>query len=114
MEDLAEKDCILSAPGTARLEGEALEQMANRLGRDWLVQDTQRLCKSFSFPDFATALAFVNQVGEMAEAQDHHPDLHLSWGKVRVEIWTHTIDGLAESDFIFAAKAEKLFGSPAK
>ena len=47
-------------------------------------------------------------MGEMAEEQAHHPDLHLSWGKVRVEIWTHKIDGLTESDFVFAAKAEAL------
>ena len=60
------------------------------------------------FSDFVGALAFTNRVGGMAEEQQHHPDIHLSWGRVRVEIWTHKIDGLTESDFVFAAKADRL------
>lgn len=64
--------------------------------------------KSFDFPDFATALAFTNKVGELAEGQGHHPDIHLAWGKVRVVIFTHKIDGLTESDFILAAKVERI------
>ena len=63
---------------------------------------------NLTFPNFVEALAYVNRVGNMAEEQGHHPDLYLTWGKVRVEIWTHKIDGLTESDFIFAAKAHNL------
>ncbi len=62
------------------------------------------LVKTYNFEDFAAALAFVNHIGEIAEQQGHHPDIYLTWGKVSVEIWTHKIDGLTESDFILAAK----------
>ncbi|MBW2374330.1 MAG: 4a-hydroxytetrahydrobiopterin dehydratase, partial [Deltaproteobacteria bacterium] len=68
----------------------------------WQVVDEHHLAKDFRFPDFVRALAFTNRVGGMAEQQHHHPDIHLSWGHVRVEIWTHKIDGLTESDFVFA------------
>lgn len=64
--------------------------------------------KSFTFPDFAEALSFVNRIGALAETEGHHPDLHLAWGKVRIEIWTHAIGGLSESDFILAAKIDAL------
>jgi 4a-hydroxytetrahydrobiopterin dehydratase len=69
------------------------------------------LVKSHKFPDFKSALAFVDQVGAMAEEQEHHPDLYLTWGKVRVEVWTHKIDGLTESDFVFAAKCDRLYSA---
>ena len=74
----------------------------------WTVENNHHLAKTFRFPDFRAALECVNQIGEVAEAEGHHPDLHLSWGLVRVEIWTHKIDGLTESDFVLAAKIDKL------
>ena len=77
------------------------------LGHGWRVVDGHHLEKEYAFPDFATALAFTNRVGAVAEAEGHHPDIHLAWGKVRLTVWTHKIDGLTESDFIFAAKAER-------
>ena len=70
--------------------------------------DGHHLRRVFRFPDFAAALAYTNRVGEMAEEQGHHPDLHLAWGRVGVEIWTHKIDGLLEADFVFAAKCDAL------
>ena len=92
-----------------KLTGEDLRRHAG--GRpDWRVRD-DRLSKTFLFPDFKSALAFVNRVGAVAEEQGHHPDLQLAWGKVVVEIWTHKIDGLTESDFIFAAKCDRLFAA---
>src|SRR5579871_2155809 len=72
------------------------------------VVNEHHLKKSYAFPDFVKALAFVNQAGAIAEEQGHHPDLYLSWGKVGVEIWTHKIDGLTESDFILAAKLDRI------
>jgi 4a-hydroxytetrahydrobiopterin dehydratase len=62
--------------------------------------------KEYKFKDFRQALDFTNKVGELAESQGHHPDIHLAWGKVKLSIWTHKIDGLTESDFVFAAKAD--------
>ena len=66
------------------------------------------LAKSYSFSDFAGALEFVNRIGAIAEEQGHHPDIYMTWGKVSVEVWTHKIDGLTESDFILAAKFDEV------
>jgi 4a-hydroxytetrahydrobiopterin dehydratase len=76
--------------------------------RGWRVIDGHHLTKEYSFDDFARALAFVNRVGEVAEREGHHPDVRLAWGKVRLDVWTHKIDGLTESDFVFAAKADRV------
>jgi 4a-hydroxytetrahydrobiopterin dehydratase len=108
LETLAEKQCIPCKGGTPALKGDALLDLSAQLGRDWKVVDGHHLEKEFSFLDFSQALAFTNRVGAVAEAQNHHPDIYLTWGKVRLTIWTHKIDGLTESDFILAAKVETL------
>jgi 4a-hydroxytetrahydrobiopterin dehydratase len=74
----------------------------------WQVVDDHHLSKTYTFSDFRSALDFVNRVGAVAEEQGHHPDLYLAWGKVEVKTWTHKIDGLTESDFILAAKIDRL------
>lgn len=74
----------------------------------WELIDNHHLTKSYRFKDFAEALAFVNRVGTIADEQNHHPDIYLAWGKVKLDIWTHKIDGLTESDFIFAAKVDRV------
>jgi 4a-hydroxytetrahydrobiopterin dehydratase len=73
----------------------------------WQVVDGHHLEKTYTFPDFAEALAFTNRVGAIAEEQNHHPDIHLGWGKVRLEIWTHTADGLTRKDFALAAAIDR-------
>jgi 4a-hydroxytetrahydrobiopterin dehydratase len=90
------------------LEGEELRKFANELP-DWQVVDSHHITKSFAFPDFVSALEFVNRVGAVAEEEGHHPDLCLSWGRVDVKTYTHKINGLAESDFILAAKIDRLY-----
>ena len=107
-DNLARQECIPCRGGVSPLEGESLRQIHLDLGRDWQVIDEHHLGKEFRFPDFRAALEFTNRVGELAEQQGHHPDIYLSWGLVRVQIWTHKIDGLSESDFILAAKADRL------
>lgn len=108
-EDLAAQQCVPCRGGVPALAGAELEALLARLGPNgWVAAGGHHLVKTFPFPDFAQALAFVNRVGELAEEQGHHPDLHLAWGKVRVEIWTHKIDGLTESDFVLAAKIDRL------
>ena len=72
------------------------------------MNEEHHITKTFGFPNFRQALGFVNRVGEVAEEQGHHPDIYLSWGKVEIKLWTHKIDGLTESDFIMAAKIDKL------
>jgi 4a-hydroxytetrahydrobiopterin dehydratase len=107
MSDLATKSCVPCAKGTLPLRGEALQSHLQELD-GWSAVEGHHLHKEFKFPDFVTALAFVNRIGEVAEREQHHPDLLLTWGKVRVEIWTHSIDGLSESDFVLAAKIDRL------
>ncbi len=72
----------------------------------WQVVAEHHLTKTYVFPDFRTALEFVNRAGAIAEAEGHHPDLYLAWGKVEAKIWTHKVDGLTESDFILAARID--------
>jgi 4a-hydroxytetrahydrobiopterin dehydratase len=88
-----------------------LSNFLERLGGHWQVIEQHHLEKEFRFKDFRQALEFTNRVGELAEGIGHHPDLHLAWGKVKVIVWTHKIGGLAEADFIFAAKVDTLYGS---
>ena len=81
--------------------------MQEKLGNDWQIINEHHLEKEYIFADFRQALDFTVKVGEVAENQGHHPDIYLAWGKVKLTIWTHKIDGLTESDFIFAAKADQ-------
>ena len=107
MSELSSRDCVPCKGGVPPLSEGAIAPLLDQLD-GWTVTDGGRLTKSYSLPDFVSALAWVNQVGSLAEAQGHHPDLYLAWGKVRIEIWTHKIDGLTESDFILAAKIDAL------
>ena len=108
MSELSEQSCVPCQGGVPPLHGEALGKLAGQLAGGWEVVEEHHLEKSFHFPDFAQALAFTNRVGGLAEAEGHHPDIHLAWGLVKLTIWTHKIDGLTESDFILAAKADRL------
>ena len=108
----ADKTCVPCRGGVPPLAGEALRKFTDQLP-DWKVTDGHHISKTFLFPDFVQALAFVNRVGAIAEEQGHHPDLMLTWGKVEVKTYTHKIDGLTESDFILAAKIERAFGQKA-
>jgi len=107
---LAERECRPCQSGEAPLTGSALTRTAAQLPNGWQVVREHHLEKEFRFDDFRGALAFTNRVGEIAEAQGHHPDIFLTWGKVKLTIWTHKVDGLTESDFILAAKADPLSG----
>ncbi len=106
--DLASKECIPCKGGVTPLAGKELAELLESLGRDWEVEEEKKLAKVYKFKNFLEALAFTNRVGELAESQGHHPDIHLSWGRVKVVIWTHKIGGLTESDFVLAAKVEQL------
>ncbi len=107
--ELAAKRCVPCRGGTQPLRGAALAALLAQLGGGWRAIDEHHLEKDFRFRDFAGALAFANAIGALADEQNHHPDLHLAWGKLGVAIWTHTIDGLAEGDFVFAAKVDQRF-----
>lgn len=111
---LAEMKCVPCKGGVPPLSEEKVKQLLLDLHDDWSVDGHGHLRRTFKFKDFVTALEFVNTVGAIAELQQHHPDLHLSWGKVIGEIWTHKINGLTESDFVFAAKMDEAHGEPAE
>jgi 4a-hydroxytetrahydrobiopterin dehydratase len=102
--ELAQKECNACDGETPPLKGDALLQLKNQLDDGWRVVDERQLEKQFKFPDFRHALQFTNRVGQIADEQGHHPDIFLTYGEVRLQIWTHKINGLTENDFILAAK----------
>jgi 4a-hydroxytetrahydrobiopterin dehydratase len=110
-ENLAAKNCIPCRGGVPPLRGAELEKLQDELGNGWQVVREHHLEKEYSFPDFRQALDFTVRLGAVAEAEGHHPDIYLAWGKVRLQVWTHKIEGLTESDFILAAKADQLLRS---
>ncbi len=107
MPSLAEKTCVPCRGAEPPLQGELLHSFSHQLP-NWEVVGEHHLTRTFKFPDFQSALDFVNRVGAVAEEQGHHPDIFLAWGKAQVTLWTHKIDGLTESDFIMAAKIDTL------
>ena len=109
--DLASKECIPCKGGVPPLDAADVQDLLRQLGNDWRAIDDHHLHKDFKLRNFAEALAYTNNVAAIAEEQNHHPDIYLAWGKVGITIWTHKIDGLTESDFVFAAKCEEAFGS---
>lgn len=108
MTDLLTKKCIPCSIGTDPLSVDEIAVFFKELHDGWKVIDNHHIEKTYKFKDFKEALDFTNKVGELAEAEGHHPDIHLSWAKVVIEVWTHKIKGLHENDFILAAKIDKL------
>jgi 4a-hydroxytetrahydrobiopterin dehydratase len=108
MAALAQQNCVPCKGGAAPLRGDDLRKLRDELNPAWQVAAEHHLERELKFKNFRDALTFTNRVGELAEEQNHHPDIFLTWGKVKVTIWTHKIDGLTESDFILAAKIDSL------
>ncbi len=98
-------DCVGDSP----LKALRVRELLRKLGQGWSLNVRGHLERRYTFQDFAQALAFTNKVGAVAEAEGHHPDLYLAWGKCKLEIWSHKMKGLTERDFILAAKAEQKF-----
>lgn len=106
--DLSKKNCIPCKGGVPPLRGEPLAQLHLQLDEGWKVIGEHHLEKDYLFKNFREALEFTNKIGEIAEQEGHHPDILLSYGKVKIQLWTHKIDGLSESDFILAAKYDNV------
>jgi 4a-hydroxytetrahydrobiopterin dehydratase len=106
---LADQQCVPCRGGVPPLPRVRIEQLLAELGAGWALNASGHLLRTYEFRDFAGALEFANRVGAIAEQQGHHPDLHVGWGRCGVEIWTHKIDGLTDSDFYLAAKADRAF-----
>jgi len=107
MNDLASRACVPCHGGVPKLQGEEIARLLPQL-RGWEVTGEHHLKRSYQFPNFRQALEFVNRIGEVAEAEGHHPDIRFGWGYAEIKIYTHAIDGLSESDFILAAKIDAL------
>jgi 4a-hydroxytetrahydrobiopterin dehydratase len=107
--ELAAKECEPCKGGVPPLEGEALRALHHKLSGEWDVVSEHHLEKEFRFDGYMPGVEFTNTVARIADEQNHHPDILLTYGKVKVSIWTHKIDGLTESDFIFAAKVQDAF-----
>ena len=110
MSDLASKQCVPCRGGVPPLAGEELAGYQRRLGGGWKVVEGHHLEKTYRFEDFRQALDFTVRVGEMAEEQDHHPDLYLTWGRVKITIWTHKIDGLSRAPAVRQGRGLDLGG----
>lgn len=109
MTELSQKVCSACSGDEPALKAtESLERM-DEINDDWSLEDNHHITRSFDFDDFSTALEFVNQVGEIAEEQGHHPNIHLEWGEARLKLYTHKIDGLHENDFIMAARIDEKY-----
>ena len=106
---LADNKCVPCRGGVPPLETSRVQELLKELGVWWQLNQAGHLERLYTFQNFATALDFVNKVGAVAEDEGHHPDLYLAWGKCKVELWTHKINGLTESDFYMAAKTDREF-----
>jgi 4a-hydroxytetrahydrobiopterin dehydratase len=106
MTTLTQKFCMACEAGTPPMPAAQAQTLLAEVP-GWDLAD-QTLSRTFRFKDFKAAMAFVNQVAELAEAEGHHPDIHISWNRVRLELTTHAIKGLSENDFILAAKVNAL------
>ncbi|MBP1923544.1 4a-hydroxytetrahydrobiopterin dehydratase [Halorubrum alkaliphilum] len=106
---LADEPVESSTDDDDPLTPDQYESLLETLGDAWQVVEEHHLEATYEFPDFETALEFTNEVGELAEAEWHHPDIHLSWGEVGVEMWTHDIGGLHRSDFVMAARMDRIY-----
>lgn len=107
MSELASRTCEACRSDTTPMQSGEIGELSPQIP-DWEVVEDHHLRRAFKFKNFREALDFINRVGELAEEQGHHPELHFGWGHVELEVWTHKIDGLTQSDFVFAAKVDQL------
>jgi 4a-hydroxytetrahydrobiopterin dehydratase len=107
---LADRKCVPCMGGTPPLTAEQIAPLLAQLD-GWRVEEHKKLIKSYRFKNFMYAVDFVNALTPVAEAENHHPELYVKWGEVRVYLWTHKIDGLTESDFVMAAKLDRLYAA---
>lgn len=104
---LADKKCEPCHGGTPKLAADQIAHLSKELS-DWKIESDTKLHKSIKTKDFMSALDLANKIGAVAESEGHHPDLLVRWGELRIELWTHAINGLSEADFVLAAKIDRL------
>lgn len=110
-EDLSSKKCVPCEGGIPAFTKDQINDFLKKVD-NWLVKEDEEskfyLIKEFNFKNFISSQDFVNKVGDLAEIEGHHPDISFGWGYAKVKIYTHAIGGLAESDFILAAKIDNI------
>lgn len=105
---LSDKRCVPCKGDVPALTRDEIQPLLQQVDGWELAEQANRIRRTFAFPDFRTALTFVNHVGELAEEMGHHPEIRFGWGHASVEIWTHKIGGLHENDFVLAARIDTL------
>ena len=106
--DLSRKKCKPCEGGVAPLDQKEVEVYLKQIKDDWKVTDKNKISREFLFVNYRHTMDFVNKVADLAEEEGHHPVMHVYFGRVVIELWTHAIDGLSENDFILASKIDKL------
>lgn len=106
--DLLSKKCVPCEGGMEPFDQKLIEIYLKELGNDWFVLEDRKITKDFQFRKYSQTIDFFNKVAELADAENHHPVMHVYYGKVAIELWTHAINGLSENDFILAAKIDKV------
>ncbi|MDP3699206.1 MAG: 4a-hydroxytetrahydrobiopterin dehydratase [Nanoarchaeota archaeon] len=104
---LQDKKCDCTTTNVQKLTPKGIDELLKEVP-GWEVVDGHHLSKEYKFKKYLDGVQFVNQLAAIAEEQNHHPDIYLTWGKVRVEIYTHVINGLSDNDFILAAKYDAI------
>lgn len=105
---LAEKNCEPCRGGTPPLSAEQIKEFLPSLHKDWRLNSDGHIIRLMTVGDFKSAMHIATQIAVLADEQNHHPDLHIGWGKCLIELWTHKINGLSEADFVMAAKIDRL------
>ncbi|MEX1014991.1 MAG: 4a-hydroxytetrahydrobiopterin dehydratase [Candidatus Paceibacterota bacterium] len=106
--DLINKKCVPCEGGMSPLSPDEIKEYKSQVDNSWEVEDNKKIKRNFSFDDFKEAMKFINKVADLAEEEGHHPDIFVSYNKVKITLWTHAISGLSENDFIVAAKTDNL------
>jgi 4a-hydroxytetrahydrobiopterin dehydratase len=106
--DLSKKKCIPCEGGIPPLNEKEIAEFKKHISADWKVSENNIISREFYFVSYRHTIDFVNKVADLAEAEGHHPVLHIYFGRAVAELWTHSINGLSENYFILAAKIDKL------
>ena len=106
--DLGEKKCVPCEGGIPPLDSGEIKELRGHLKSDWEVLENKKLCKEYVFVNYLHTMDFVDKVAKLAESEGHHPDMHVYYGRVVIELSTHAINGLSENDFILAYKIDKI------
>ena len=109
MTKLKDSKCVPCSEGADPLKHDEIEEHLKEVNSEWENIEDKKIERSFKFKDFAEALEFTNKVGEIAEEEGHHPNINLSWGRVKIQLYTAKIKGLHLNDFILAAKIDEIY-----